>query len=99
MVAGQIAARSPIDIEEPVSVSEALLKIEAVELYVNSELVAYLEGEIVDLEEQGPALKDLEVRLGVDQSLSAEQLVPILIALKGYGVSSLTLRTQVARGK
>lgn len=95
MVAGQIAAQAPIDINEPQSTSQAHMNPEFIEIYVDSQGQVYSDNSVIDLTTFGPSLKEGNVRLGVDQSMPAEQLIPLLTELKGYGISSLTLRTRM----
>lgn len=95
MVAGQIAAQAPIDINEPQSTSQAHMNPEFIEIYVDSQGRVYSGNSVINLPTFGPSLKEGNVRLGVDQSMPAEQLIPLLTELKGYGISSLTLRTRM----
>jgi len=95
MVAGQIAAQAPIDINEPQSTSPAHMNPEFIEIYVDSQGQVYSGNSVINLTIFGTSLKESNVRLGVDQSMPAEQLIPLLTELKGYGIISLTLRTRM----
>ena len=109
MVAGQIAASKPADVELPESVSDTAADAAGIEISIDAAGVVWL-GNNRMAGDPGPQLRrlmsteitgsgtadSLAVTLRVDRGLNAAVLDPVLTALRQQRVSSLRIQTAAA---